>query len=126
MDFLERFKLRKDVQPSVAAGKVQDIRFLVDFDPDGRAFLRVTDAEGNEVHADYRLYQGDTFLLLRSLGSIEEKNRGRISWGAPGERVYFDENPHLVYQLVRCAHVVDHDLHPLESALGRFSVVLKA
>ena len=126
MDFLERFKLRKDVQPSVAAGKVQDIRFLVDFDPDGRAFLRVTDAAGNEVHADYRLYQGDTFLLLRSLGSIEEKNRGRISWGAPGERVYFDENPHLVYQLVRCAHVVDHDLHPLESAPGRFGVVLKA
>ena len=126
MDFLERFKLSKNGQHVVAAGKKESVFFQVDFDPEGRAFLQTVDPSGKPIRTDYRLYQGDTFILLRSIAAIEEKNRSRISWETAPGKVYFDEHPHLVYQLIRCNQVVDSAMTPLKALPGKFRVTLTA
>ena len=126
MDFLDRFKLSKNGQHVVAAGKKESVFFQVDFDPEGRAFVQTVDPSGKPIRTDYRLYQGDTFILLRSIAAIEEKNRSRISWETVPGKVYFDEHPHLVYQLIRCNQVVDSALTPLKALPGKFRVTLTA
>ena len=125
-DFLDRFRLRKEAQPVSAAGKKETVCFLVDFDPEDRAFLRTVDEKGNAYHPDYRLYQGNDFILLRSLSDIEDKNLGKIVWGPGNNHIYFDEHPHLVYQLVRCSHIVDASMTPLHAEPGKFKVNLSA
>lgn len=97
-----------------SGGKVGEVFFVLDKDASGRAFVLVTDAKGNEVQVDYRLYSGERFILLRALDSIRREQSSTISWGSISSPVYIDEHPHLIYQILRAPGVLDASLRKVK------------
>lgn len=126
MDLYDLFKQQKTLTFHAGSRKKESVRFMICFDPGGRAFLKTVNASGKEIQTDYRLYQGDTFILLRSIAAIGEKNRTRVTWDERQGQIFFDEHPHLIYQLARSSQAVDEELHPLKYVPGKFQVTLSA
>ena len=64
------------------------------------------------VDADYHYYSGDTAQLLRSIDSIKEAFQ--ISWDENETTdVSLSQNPHLLYQLIRCKNLIDEKGHSI-------------
>lgn len=66
-------------------------------------FIIPVDKKLKPVEADYHYYSGDTAQLLRSIDSIKEEMAFQISWDeSEATDVSLSQNPHLLYQLIRC------------------------
>ncbi len=89
--------------------------FQLDFDDRG-AFLRVVDKNGRKVEPGHESYGGPVRDLLKSLESIRERNQFRIDWEKPSDRIYLDENDHLIGRLRHCDGVVTADFTPIRFA----------
>lgn len=62
----------------------------------------------NRVEADYRFYSDDVSQLLRSIDAIREEMAFQITWNDNGgSDISLNQNPHLLYQLIRCKNLVD-------------------
>ena len=71
-------------------------------------FIIPVDKKLKPVEADFHYYTGDTSQLLRSLDAIKEEMAFQISWNEnEGKDVSLNQNPHLLYQLIRCKNLVD-------------------
>ena len=73
------------------------------------AYVIPVDKKLKPVEADFHYYTGDTAQLLRSLASIKDDMAFQISWDDESEdyEVSLNQNPHLLYQLIRCKNIVD-------------------
>lgn len=92
----------------------QEVWFCIETDMEGRAYVSTVDAKGHLITPDYHLYSGDEFNMLRSLANLQEEQQMEIDWGKTGtQRCYLDENPHLLYQLLRCPRILDHNKMPV-------------
>ncbi|MGN1210985.1 MAG: hypothetical protein ACI4TM_04820, partial [Candidatus Cryptobacteroides sp.] len=100
----------------------REVFFRIEFDAEGRAVLRVTDAEGKDANADYRHYAGDTFLLLRTLASIRESSAATLAWTSDSGVIHIDEHPQLMYQILRCSNIADENGTPLKELDGLYQV----
>ena len=61
-------------------------------------FIIPVDKKLKPVEADYHYYSGDTAQLLRSIDSIKEE----MAFESEATDVSLSQNPHLLYQLIRC------------------------
>ena len=92
----------------------QEVWFRIDFDSEHGAYVSTVDAQGKVIAPDYHLYSGEEFNMLRSLANLREEQQMEIGWGAESEkRCYLADYPYLLYQLLRCPHIVDGDMRPV-------------
>lgn len=71
-------------------------------------FIIPVDKRMNRVEADYHFYSGDVSQLLRSIDAIREEMAFQITWNDNGgSDISLNQNPHLLYQLIRCKNLVD-------------------
>lgn len=116
------FRRTKAYEPAGPKGAKGEVFFVLGFDDDGRAYLNVTDKNGKSVRADYRNFNGGTFLLLRSLAAIQEADAVTVSWGGLQDRIYLDSHPQLIYQILRCENVVNSEMTPLSEQEGLYQL----
>ena len=109
-DILDIFR-RQDRRYSESkhGGYVEDIFFCIGFNNEDRAILTVVDKKGNTVDVDYRNYTGNDFQMLRSMDAVKEAESSTVMWGGLNEGVRIDQNPQLMYQLIRCGNLVSPD-----------------
>ena len=77
-------------------------------------FIIPVDKKLKPMEADYHYYSGDTAQLLRSIDSIKEEMAFQISWDeSEATDVSLSQNPHLLYQLIRCKNLIDEKGHAI-------------
>lgn len=75
---------------------------------DNDVYIIPVDKKLQPVEADFHYFSGDTAQLLRSLNAIKEDMAFNISWDDNDtEDVSLNQNPHLLYQLIRCKNLID-------------------
>ena len=90
-------------------GSREKLFFRIAFDEQSHAFISIVNAKGAEINPDYRLYNGETFHVLRSIDTIRKEQQNYFSWDETDNRIYLKEYPHLLYQLLRCDNLVSAD-----------------
>lgn len=114
-DFLPQLK---KLQPITIAksGKTmtgKEIFFMIKTG-ENDTFIIPVDKKLKPVEADYHYYSGDTAQLLRSIDSIKEEMAFQISWDeSDATDVSLSQNPHLLYQLIRCTNLIDEKGHAI-------------
>ena len=69
------------------------------------------------VEADFHYYTGDTSQLLRALDAIKEEMAFQISWDDnEADNVSLNQNPHLLYQIIRCKNLVDEQGNTIQGS----------
>ena len=111
--FLQHFTRSKAIGLTTKSKRPDKIFFMLCFDEQGLAYLKVVDGKGKEVETDYRLYTDSNFTILRSLQRAREELQEKIAWGAEQERVYLHEYRWLLYELMRCDNIVDSNMQPI-------------
>ena len=84
--------------------------------------MRVVDSALKDIDADYRQYEGDTFLMLRNIDAIKEAGAMTFSWLGAGKGIYLDEHPQLVWQLIRCRNFINDKGERLEEIPGLYQM----
>lgn len=118
----ESFRRVRTFEPMESKVAKGEVYFVLGFDDEGRAYLTTTDKHGNSIREDYRHYNGNTFLLLRSLAAIHDADAVTVSWGGQQDRIYLDSHPQLIYQILRCENVVNSKMSPLEELEGLYQL----
>ena len=116
--FLKHFHKNKNLNISSSSSlrRNEQIYFMLCFDEQGLAYVKVVDKKGEEVQTDYRLYTDALFNVLRSIAKAHEELREKIVWGKGNERVYLHEWRWVLYELMRCSNLVDEKMRPLKVA----------
>ncbi len=112
--FLQHFHRSNSVRTMLSTSKKVPIAFQILFDEKQQAYVWVVDEKGLYVEADYRLYSGATFSVLRSLETIRQEKLMDISWGEEDNRIYLREYSYLLYELLRCDNLVDEKMKPIK------------
>ena len=93
--------------------------------------LSVVDRHLKPIEADYRYYDNDEALVLRSMERIRDKKSFDVEWGdtdngtaSPGMSVSLADNPQLLFQLIRCNNLVAEDGKPVNVADETSQLVL--
>lgn len=117
-DFLSKLKPRtgrQDSAPAIDHTFAGNFHFRL-IHANGTDFsLICEDSEGKEVYPSSRDYSGPAGTLLRSIEAIyRSNNRFTNVWGRPDRTdgrgpVSLKENPHLLFQLIRCDNVTAPD-----------------
>ena len=86
-DFLNRFQKSAFTTQnySTHTGK-EKVLFQLTFSQ-GVATVTTVSEKGTPIAPDYRLYQGETFNVLRILEGVRQEQAMRISWGVADESV---------------------------------------
>ena len=108
-DFLPQLKKLQPITANKGSKTMmgKEIFFMIK-QGENDAYIIPVDKKLKPVEADFHYYTGDTAQLLRSLASIKEDMAFQISWDANEEGdVSLNQNPHLLYQLIRCKNIVD-------------------
>ena len=114
--FLKHFHKNKNlnVSSSPSLRRNEQIHFMLCFDEQGQAYVKVVDKKGAEVRTDYRLYTDELFNVLRAIDKAREEMREKIVWGEENERVYLYQWRWVLYELVRCNNIVDEQMRPIQ------------
>ncbi len=98
----------------------------VEFKSMPAAMVTVVDEKGNSITPDYRQYQGETFNVLRIIDNIGKEQAMRISWDtAENHGIRLHDYPYLLFALLRCDNLVDHQLNPLKVSESPATIVLQ-
>lgn len=125
-DFLGKFqKSAFTIQNSTkrTTGKTQ-VLFMLSVDDRSGATVTVVNEKGEPVEPDYRLFQGETFNVLRIMESIRQEQCMRISWGVEDKCIRLSEYPYLLFALLRCDNLVDTKLTPIKVESEEIAIVL--
>lgn len=105
-------------------GKVP-VFFMIDADAArGESTVAVVNEKGEPAEPDYRLYQGETFNVLRMMANIRQEQGMRISWGVSDDCIRLAEYPYLLFALLRCDNLVDKQLNPVKVEKDEAVIVL--
>lgn len=106
-DFLPLFKQNKLAKNKPMRGKREDIFFTIGINAKG-AYILTTNAKGEYVSPDYRLYSGGIMTVLRMVDEIKGQQEMHISWDVESdEAIYLQEHPYLLYELLMCDNLRD-------------------
>ena len=124
-DFLNRFQKSAFINTQNNAARTGKVKvfFQLLFGQGGVALCTV-DEKGEPVTPDYRLYQGETFNVLRMLDGVRQEQTMRISWGESDERIRLGDYPYLLFALLRCDNLVDVKMRPLKVSKDEARIVL--
>ena len=125
-DFLSQFHKSSLQATTTQKGGVGKTRVLFRLSFERGALVTVVNEKGEPVDPDYKLYQGETFNVLRILYNIRREQAMRISWETEifsGIRLH--DYPYLVFALLRCNNLVDAELKPLRVSEAPATIVLQ-
>lgn len=109
MSLFEQFKRDKSsFDTPVYNKKVDEIKFLLDFDPKG-AFIKIVDKNEKEIEVDYRSFSGILRSITKTIQLIQDRNSFTIDWENPENKLYLHEHPYLVKQLIESDFLVNID-----------------
>ncbi|MBO4819971.1 MAG: DEAD/DEAH box helicase [Prevotella sp.] len=111
--FLQHFTRNKAISVTSKSKRPDNIFFMINFNEQGLAYVKVVDKNGNEVETDYRLYTDSNFNVLRSIERAKEDMQEKITWGTEKKRVYLHEYRWLLYELMRCDNIVDERMQKI-------------
>ncbi len=89
--------------------------FQLDFDEVG-PYLKIVNSKGEEASPSHEFYNGATRDLLKSIEAVWERNRFRIDWERPSDRIYLADNEHLLWRLRHCDQFVNTAFQPIRFA----------
>ncbi|MBQ9357769.1 MAG: DEAD/DEAH box helicase family protein [Prevotella sp.] len=125
-DFLSQFHKTAFRSVSAQKGGVGKKRILFRISFYQGATVSVVDEAGQPVQPDYKMYQGETFNVLRMIDSISKENAMRISWDTTNDNsIRLHDYPYLLFALLRCDNLVDESLKPLRVLSEPATVVLR-
>ncbi len=82
--------------------------FVIDFDKNGNAFIRIVNSKLKDIFPDYHMFTGEVFNVLRSLDFIRQEKTASFFWNKEEEdNIYLRDNPYLLFQLLRCDNLID-------------------
>ena len=124
-DFLSQFQKTAFQHSSTTKdGNKQKVLFRLSFDRG--ATVTVVNEMGNPITPNFKLYQGETFNVLRILDTIQQEQAMRISWDTDlPQGIRLHDYPYLTFALLRCNNLVDDNLHPIKVTDTPATVVLK-
>lgn len=115
-NFLAGLK-RQDHRRNAFTGKsTRDILFMISSDTDGHTLLSTVDNKLHPVDADWHNMTGDAATLQRSIERIRERDTFKVTWDSnstDSTGICLNDNPQLVFQLVRCSNIVGTDGNPI-------------
>lgn len=126
--FLSRFRKSemKLQQGPRARKRPQGVNFRLDFGDDGATVSLVDDNfRPIEQLPDYRLYQGDEFNVLREMDRISEQRMFDMSWRGTRLAFSLEQNPSLLYALLRSHWLIDDDDRPVSVSQEPVEAVLR-
>lgn len=94
-------------------GNREKFFFQIAFDEQRHAYISIVNHKGTGVNPDYRLYNGETFHVLRSIDTIRKEQQNYFSWDETDNRIYLKEYPYLLYQLLRCDNLISTSFEPI-------------
>lgn len=103
--FLSSLNHLTPLTPASGQEKEPDFHFMLSV-RDGNAMLATVDKDMKAVTPDYRNYPGDTGALLRSINRLSDNGWSSVSWDDNDTGISLADNPHLMYQLIRCRNIV--------------------
>lgn len=110
--FLSSLNRLTPLTPASIQEKEPDFNFMLSV-RDGNATLATVGKNMKPVSPDYRDYPGDTGSLLRSVSRITGEGGFNISWGETDRSISLADNPHIMYQLIRCRNIVGDKGKPI-------------
>ncbi len=125
-DFLSQFHKSSLHTTSTQKGGVGKTPVLFRLSFERGAIMTIVDENGKAVEPDYKLYQGETFNVLRIISNIRREQAMRFSWdneSTSGIRLH--DYPYLVFALLRCDNLVDAELKPLHISNDPATIVLQ-
>ena len=103
--FLSSLNRLTPLTPASGQEKEPDFNFMLSV-RDGNAILATVDKNMKAVTPDYRNYPGDTGALLRSITRLSDNSWSSVLWDDNYTGISLADNPHLMYQLLRCRNIV--------------------
>ena len=94
-------------------GTREKLFFQISFDEQQHAYVSIVNDKNTEVNPDYRLYNGETFHVLRTIDTIRKEQQNYFSWDETDKRIYLKEYPYLLYQLLRCNNLISANSEPI-------------
>ena len=111
LPFLKRGKINHIHKGSM--GTREKLFFQISFDEQQHAYVSIVNDKNTEVNPDYRLYNGETFHVLRTIDTIRKEQQNYFSWDETDKRIYLKEYPYLLYQLLRCNNLISANSEPI-------------
>ncbi len=108
--------------------RASELYFMIDRKTDGNIWVSVVDDKMKPINADYRSLSGEEAVALRSMERIHERDLFRVEWGAEGDStnaININQNPQLLYQLIRCNNLVCSDGKPVSVSQENTQVILR-
>ncbi len=108
--------------------RASELYFMIDRKTDGNIWVSVVDNKMKPINADYRSLSGEEAVALRSMERIRERDLLRVEWGAEGDdtnAININQNPQLLYQLIRCNNLVCSDGNPIRVSQENTQVILR-
>ncbi len=108
--------------------RARELYFMIDRKTDGNIWVSVVDDKMKPINADYRSLSGEEAVALRSMERIHERDLFRVEWGAEGDStnaININQNPQLLYQLIRCNNLVCSDGKPVSVSQENTQVILR-
>ncbi len=125
-EFLSQFHKSVFRATDLQQGKTGTGKVLFRLSFEQGASVCVVNEQGQPEQADYRLYQGETFNVLRIIDGIRKEQAMRISWDTAGDNsLRLHDYPYLLFALLRCDNLVDAQLKPLRVSQEPATIVLK-
>jgi len=108
MSLFDQFKRNKSsLSPNLTFHRTQEkIFFLLQFDENG-AFITVVDEHNSEIEFDYRWFSGLERTITKNIQLIKDKNSFTVDWENPEKRIYLQEYPYLINQLLESKKLIN-------------------
>jgi len=119
MSIFEQLKRNKTSVSTAFITTTESIRifFLLHFDSTG-AYITTVDAKGGETNFDYRRFSGVLRSITKNIQLENERRNFTIDWENPESKLYLNDHPYLIPQLLECGHFVNSKMQTINKLDG--------
>ncbi len=96
----------------ITPNATHEVFFMISNKENGLVKISVVDKKRRPVDVDYRDFNGEEAIALRSIENIRERDIFRVEWGNEDNGIgdiNLNEHPQLLYQLIRCNNLIFAD-----------------
>lgn len=96
----------------ITPNATHEVFFMISNKEDGLVKISVVDKKRRPVDVDYRDFNGEEAIALRSIENVRERDIFRVEWGSEDNGIgdiNLNEHPQLLYQLIRCNNLIFAD-----------------
>lgn len=127
-NFLAGLKRQEHKYTAKSTKRTRNILFMISCKADGNSWVSIVDEKMKPVDADHREQNGNVAIAVRSINRIRERDTFKVEWGTETDEtngVSLNENPQLLFQLIRCTNIVFSDGKPICVSQENTHVIIK-